>query len=77
MPEPTRSELLDCEIDLRLLGLYDAIEGGVLDDLDERQRVALFATVRAAYGQGYMDALREDADGRRAELPRSLGFEAA
>jgi hypothetical protein len=35
---------------------------------------AIGALMRAAYGKGYCDALREDAEGRRGELGRAHGY---
>ena len=64
-----QTERLALDIDLRLRWLWDEIaeakEKGKLDDLT---LVATF--VRAAYGQGYVDALKEP----HGTLQRENGF---
>lgn len=78
-PELDRPMRLAFDIDLRLafhwaswLGpgtpLAEAVAGG------DSVRDMVGAVVRAAYGQGYCDALREDKAGRRADLHRTHGY---
>ena len=55
---PTRIELLELDIDLRLTDLWvEACEVG------EWSLEVVAAFMRAAYGKGYCDALTEDAPG--------------
>jgi hypothetical protein len=55
---PTRIQLLELDIDLRLTDLWR--EAGEIEDWS-LEIVAAF--MRAAYGKGYCDALTEDAPG--------------
>ncbi len=55
---PTRIDLLELDIDLRLADLWR--EASEIDDWN-LEVVAAF--MRAAYGKGYCDALTEDAPG--------------
>jgi len=56
--KPTRIELLELDIDLRLSDLWrEACE------IDEWNLDVMAAFMRAAYGKGYCDALTEDAPG--------------
>ena len=55
---PTRIDLLELDIDLRLTDLWR--EASEIDDWN-LEVVAAF--MRAAYGKGYCDALTEDAPG--------------
>ena len=66
---PTRIDLLELDIDLRLADLWR--EAG---DVAEWNLEVVAAFMRAAYGKGYCDALTEDAPGLalpRARLPDS------
>jgi hypothetical protein len=69
MPKnPTRIQLLELDIDLRLADLWR--EAG---EIDEWNLEVVAAFMRAAYGKGYCDALTEDAPGApRREDPRAL-----
>jgi hypothetical protein len=55
---PTRIQLLELDIDLRLADLWR--EAG---EIDEWNLEVVAAFMRAAYGKGYCDALTEDAPG--------------
>ena len=55
---PTRIELLELDIDLRLTDLWR--EAG---EVGEWSLEVVAAFMRAAYGKGYCDALTEDAPG--------------
>lgn len=71
-------ERLALDIDLRLAFVWiEALDGTELDRLiggDGQLRAEFGALVRAAYGRGYIDALREDREDRRAELHRTHGY---
>jgi len=59
---PTRIELLELDIDLRLTDLWrEALE------TDEWNLQVAAAFMRAAYGKGYCDALVEDTPGSLCE----------
>ena len=59
---PTRIELLELDIDLRLADLWrEALE------TDEWNLQVAAAFMRAAYGKGYCDALTEDEPGSLCE----------
>jgi hypothetical protein len=55
---PTRIDLLELDIDLRLADLWREA-----DDVAEWNLEVVAAFIRAAYGKGYCDALTEDAPG--------------
>ena len=55
---PTRIELLELDIDLRLADLWSEACG-----VSEWNLEVVAAFLRAAYGKGYCDALTEDAPG--------------
>ncbi len=58
MNQPTRIDLLELDIDLRLTDLWrEAL------DVDEWNLEVVSAFMRAAYGKGYCDALTEDTPG--------------
>ena len=58
--QPTRIDLLELDIDLRLTDLWrEAAE------IAEWNLEVVSAFMRAAYGKGYCDALTEDAPGRQ------------
>jgi len=58
-PSPTRIDLLELDIDLRLADLWrEAV------DVSEWSLEVVAAFIRAAYGKGYCDALTEDEPGR-------------
>ena len=59
---PTRIELLELDIDLRLADLWR--EAG---EIGEWNLDVMAAFIRAAYGKGYCDALTEDSPGRLCE----------
>jgi hypothetical protein len=56
--QPTRIDLLELDIDLRLADLWREAEGITDWSLD-----VVAAFMRAAYGKGYCDALTEDSPG--------------
>lgn len=64
---PTRRELLELEIDIRLADLWRTASEL---DVDARTQSLLLAFARAAYGRGYDDAVREP----RGELMRAFGY---
>ena len=55
---PTRIDLLELDIDLRLADLWREAA-----DVSEWNLEVMAAFMRAAYGKGYCDALTEDAPG--------------
>ena len=55
---PTRIDLLELDIDLRLADLWRESE-----DIDEWNIDVVAAVMRAAYGKGYCDALTEETPG--------------
>ena len=55
---PTRIDLLELDIDLRLADLWREAA-----DIGEWNLEVVAAFMRAAYGKGYCDALTEDAPG--------------
>jgi hypothetical protein len=63
---PTRIELLELDIDLRLADLWSEACGVCEWNLE-----VVAAFLRAAYGKGYCDALTEDAPG---SLCRDHGY---
>ena len=56
--EPSRIDLLELDIDLRLADLWREAA-----DISECTLEVVAAFMRAAYGKGYCDALTEDAPG--------------
>jgi hypothetical protein len=58
MEQPTRIDLLELDIDLRLTELWREAA-----DVSEWSLEVVSAFMRAAYGKGYCDALTEDAPG--------------
>ena len=58
MGQPTRIDLLELDIDLRLTDLWREAA-----DISEWSLEVVSAFMRAAYGKGYCDALVEDAPG--------------
>ena len=63
---PSRIELLELDIDLRLADLWrEAV------DVDEWSLEIVAAFIRAAYGKGYCDALTEESPG---SLCRDHGY---
>jgi hypothetical protein len=56
--QPTRIDLLELDIDLRLADLWREAAGITDWSLD-----VVAAFIRAAYGKGYCDALTEEAPG--------------
>jgi CHASE3 domain sensor protein len=71
LPELERIDQLEMDIDLRIRSLWAEVEEIKEWDIE---RIAKF--VRAAYGQGYVDALREDLEGLRAKLCHDHGYKA-
>ncbi len=77
MPQPTRIDLLELDIDLRLTDLWREAA-----DIGEWNLEVVSAFMRAAYGKGYCDALTEDAPGSLCvehgyEVPRRRERDAA
>ena len=62
MLQPTRIDLLELDIDLRLTDLWREAA-----DVGEWNLEIVSAFMRAAYGKGYCDALTEDAPGSLCE----------
>jgi hypothetical protein len=60
--QPSKIELLELDIDLRLADLWR--EAG---EVDEWTLEVVAAFLRAAYGKGYCDALTEDTPGALCE----------
>jgi hypothetical protein len=74
---PTRIDLLELDIDLRLADLWREASG-----ISEWSLDVVAAFMRAAYGKGYCDALTEDAPGSLClehgyEVPRRRERDAA
>jgi hypothetical protein len=77
--EAARRQLLEADVDARLLELWamlwreapNALTSTMEDDV---ARSLLASVMRQAYGQGYHDALLEDAEGRRGELATRHGY---
>lgn len=68
---PSRVDLLELDVDVRMTELWgEAMEIPAADW--ELELVGAF--MRACYGLGYADALKEDAEGRRAELMKDHGY---
>jgi len=67
MEQPTRIDLLELDIDLRLTDLWREAA-----DVPEWSLEVVSAFMRACYGKGYCDALTEDAPG---SLCREHGYE--
>lgn len=59
---PSRIDLLELDIDLRLADLWREA-----NDIDEWSLEVVAAFMRAAYGKGYCDALVEDSPGALCE----------
>lgn len=77
--ELSRSDRLSVDIDVRLADHWPRwMRPGstltLLMERDESVRDMVGAVARTAYAQGYIDALREDKDGRRSELHRTHGY---
>ena len=62
MLRPTRIDLLELDIDLRLTDLWREAA-----DVSEWNLEVVAAFMRAAYGKGYCDALTEDSPGSLCE----------
>ncbi len=63
MPKrPTRIDLLELDIDLRLTDLWREVA-----EIREWNLDVVAAFIRAAYGKGYCDSLTEDSPGRLCE----------
>jgi hypothetical protein len=74
-----RVQRLEADVDARLVELWATLWRETPNALtealeDEVGRNLLMSVVRQAYGQGYHDALEEDAKGRRGELARRHGY---
>lgn len=74
-----RLQRLAIDVDTRLTPLWLLVwePGSALADaMSEAPALAdiVGGLMRAAYGLGYQDALREDRDGRRGELARAHGY---
>ena len=62
---PSRIDLLELDIDLRLADLWREAAG-----ISDWSLEVVAAFMRAAYGKGYCDALTEDSPGRALRRPR-------
>ncbi len=62
MEQPTRIDLLELDIDLRLTDLWREAA-----DVTEWNLEVVSAFMRAAYGKGYCDALTEESPGSLCE----------
>jgi len=72
LAQPTRIDLLELDIDIRLMKLWDEVNAAAQTDNWSEEWIATMAKfIRAAYGKGYTDALREDNLG---QLCRDHGF---
>jgi hypothetical protein len=75
--QPTRIDLLELDIDLRLTDLWrEAV------DVSEWSLEIVAAFIRAAYGKGYCDALTEESPGALCEehgyrMPERSSFSSA
>lgn len=68
MIAPTQIDLLELDIDLRLQVLWEALWQS---ELDPSELLVIATHMRAAYGHGYCDALREE---QRGQLCIDNGF---
>lgn len=75
---PPDEQGLEIDIDTRLADIWATVwaENGVLAPvMDDEVMLRAFAScLRAAYGVGYVHALREERAGRRAELALLYGY---
>jgi hypothetical protein len=74
-----RQQRLEADVDARLLELWAMLWRETPNPLtsaieDEEARSLLASVMRQAYGQGYHDALLEDAEGRRGLLASRHGY---
>jgi hypothetical protein len=67
-----KADGLALDIDIRLRNLWRETT-----DVDEWDLKTVAAFIRAAYGQGYIDALKEDTQGQRAKLCTDHGYRTA
>lgn len=78
MNKTEREQGLQVDVDTRLTPIWTVAWDNTLigqrmdEDAELAKSVGLL--LRAAYGLGYCDALREDSQGRRAELHRANGY---
>ncbi len=68
--KPTRIDLLELDIDVRLAGLWKEV-----DKIDEWNLKTVATFIRAAYGKGYCDARTED-EPDQGELCLEHGYRA-
>ena len=68
---PSRIDLLELDIDLRLADLWREAAG-----ISEWSLDVVAAFMRAAYGKGYCDALTEDRPGRSAPITATASRDA-
>ena len=62
---PTRIDLLELDIDLRLSDLWCQLDDTAFDERWTPKQVDIVASfIRAAYGKGYCDSLAEDTPGQ-------------
>lgn len=72
-----RQACIFAAIDARILEIWTAIaDGSPLGEAvdDDDAHAMLVACLRAAYGKGYTDALKEIDGGRRPVLPSVIGY---
>lgn len=67
---------LEADVDSRLIEVWRAVWACafVYSAIGDEVRAVFGSAVRAAYAQGYHDALCEDAEGRRGQLARQHGY---
>lgn len=69
--EPDNVDLLQADIDIRMKGLWAELWE---DDREDWSIGHMGAFMRAAYGLGYCDALKEEALGERGTLCKTHGY---
>lgn len=66
---------LNLDVDTRLARIWAQVwQVQSFDEMDARTRLVFAEALRAAYMEGYLDALREDNAGRRCELAVANGY---
>lgn len=71
--EPTRREMVELDIDMRIADLWKEL--GFEKDLSDEERECIAVYMRAAYGKGYKDALEEDDREERGKLFLDNGYD--
>lgn len=73
--EPQPLELVELDIDTRCHDLWALLDRWLRLEDNRPAEEFVPSLLRAAYGAGYVDALREDRDGERGALLRAHGYE--